>query len=607
MWPLPAFAFEDLGWFVVHYLWVGALLGCLAVLVRWAWPGATPRQRYGFSLVVLSLLVLAGVGLALATTLPVDFWRFLGLTGRLEFPPWLLPLVPVLPKVWLGVGLFLFALLSLGMVGTWRLRFATIPCPQNVQNIAERLARRWNFPRTIPVRICRRIAEPILMGVFRPLILLPPAVLLKCRPEQLEMILLHELAHVRRGDNFVLLLQRAAEVLFWFQPTVWMVSRWVTRDREFCCDEFVLKQSPDRRMYAETLISLAKMARPKPSPFLAAFFGREHVFARIRYILNSEEAAMSRSRFLAQVVVLGMAAMFGLLALSSPETQAVAEPPVSAAQPALPAPVVIRQVAPPVVVPVPVLPKTNIVIPKSYTQKPQVIVEPAPNAVNQPQATILIEPVQPAAVPNPATVGAKRAWGPEQAVGPPDTPGAGDIQTAWASQTQDGQKEWLICEYAEAVLPTAVVVHETYNPGSLEKVSVFDEAGEEQEVWTGTDPTPRTAARGISIIPIKTKFNVQKVKLYFDSPAVPGWNEIDAIGLRSKEDNTQWAAKVIASTTYAEQENVPVPEMVVVPLEQIQRLQQDVADLKKEMERMKQLETDIKELKELIKSLKEDK
>lgn len=610
MGPILAFAIEDLGWFVVHYLWMGALVGVLAVLIRWAWPGATPKQRYAFSLSVLALLSLAGLALVLTVSLPGDAWRRLGLTPGLDLPAWLLPVVPILPQVWGGISLLLFALLSMGMVGTWRLRFATTEAPKAVIELAERLARRWNFARTIPVRICRRIGEPILMGIFRPIILLPPAVLLKCRPDQLELILLHELGHARRWDNIVLLVQRAAEVLFWFQPAVWMVSRWVTRDREFCCDQFVLKQTPDRRLYAETLISLARMGGPRPSPFLAAFFGREHVFARIRYILNSEEAAMSRSRSLAQVVVLSLAAVFGLLALSSPEPQAVAEPPAATAQPAIPVPVLVPEVSTPVVAPVPFVSKP--VVPRRFGQKTQILVDPVTGEVTQAPAAAVEAAPEPGAAPGPGAApqeGAvsqanKRAWGPEQAVGPPDTSGAGDIQSAWASLTQDGQKEWLICEYSEPVLATAIMVHETYNPGSLEKVSVFDQDGQEQEVWTGTDPTPRTAARGVSIIPIKTKFNVQKIKLYFDSPAVPGWNEIDAIGLRSKDDNMQWAAKIIASTTYAEQIVEPEQPMVVVPLQQLQKLQRDVDDLKKDLERMKQMEADLKELKELVKDLK---
>src|SRR5262245_13784780 len=98
---------------------------------------------------------------------------------------------------------------------------------------------------------------------------------------------------------------------------------------------------------------------------------------------------------------------------------------------------------------------------------------------------------------------APRAWGPEQATGKPDTPGAGDIVTAWASATPDGQDEWLLMEYAEPVVPTAVLVHETYNPGALVRVTAFRLDGEEVEVWKGKDPTPVGAGRGISEVKCK--------------------------------------------------------------------------------------------------------
>lgn len=225
---------------------------------------------------------------------------------------------------------------------------------------------------------------------------------------------------------------------------------------------------------------------------------------------------------------------------------------------------------------------------------------PTPVLLNDNEVTVDFSAVQVFAPP--ATQGAKRPWGPEQAAGPPDTDGAGDFQTAWASLTADSQKEWLECEYAEAVMPTALVVHANDAPGSVERVSVFDEAGKEIEVWTGTDPTPRTAARGTSIIPIKTDFKVKKVKLYLDSPAVPGWNEIDAIGLRAKDkEEVLWAVNVTASSTYSAGF---APVTVTVPADQLESLKADVKGLKTEME---QLHSDMAELKELIKSLKQDK
>ncbi|MHC4982169.1 MAG: hypothetical protein ACYTF6_03245 [Planctomycetota bacterium] len=146
----------------------------------------------------------------------------------------------------------------------------------------------------------------------------------------------------------------------------------------------------------------------------------------------------------------------------------------------------------------------------------------------------------------------KRAWGPEQATGAPDTPGAGDIKTAWASKTPDGQREWLELEYATPVMPLAVLVYETYNPGALCQVSVFDANGHEQTVWSGSDPTSDDRDKGISVIPFQTEYKIDRLRIYLDSPKVNGWNEIDAVGLLGADGVTQWAIRATASSTYAE-------------------------------------------------------
>lgn len=145
-----------------------------------------------------------------------------------------------------------------------------------------------------------------------------------------------------------------------------------------------------------------------------------------------------------------------------------------------------------------------------------------------------------------------RNWGPEQATGEPDTDGPGDLVTAWASRTQDEQDEWLELEYDHAFKPTGVIVHETFHPGALNRITMFQSNTEETDAWRGTDPTPRSAEHGVSIIPVTVPFETNKIRLYLASKEVPGWNEIDAVGLIDGRGKTHWAVRAAASSTYAE-------------------------------------------------------
>jgi hypothetical protein len=141
-------------------------------------------------------------------------------------------------------------------------------------------------------------------------------------------------------------------------------------------------------------------------------------------------------------------------------------------------------------------------------------------------------------------------WDVSQATGPPNTTGPGDITTAWASATPDGQQEWLVLEYGSAVVPKAILVHETYNPGAVVKATHFPHFGNEQVLWEGTDPTPTSAGAGVSRLPIATAVKTGRIKLYIDSPAVSGWNEIDAVGLEYGNGQIIWAENASASSSY---------------------------------------------------------
>jgi hypothetical protein len=143
------------------------------------------------------------------------------------------------------------------------------------------------------------------------------------------------------------------------------------------------------------------------------------------------------------------------------------------------------------------------------------------------------------------------SWGLEQATGPPNTRTPGDQPTAWASQTPDSQPEWLEVLYAKAVKPDQIDVHETYNPGAVYKITAFDQFGNEGTLWEGTDPTPPNSGMGVSSFTIKNGFSTDRVRIYLASDKVPGWNEIDAVGLKyGWLGRVIWADKAKASSTY---------------------------------------------------------
>jgi len=175
----------------------------------------------------------------------------------------------------------------------------------------------------------------------------------------------------------------------------------------------------------------------------------------------------------------------------------------------------------------------------------------------------------------------KRSWGPEQATGEPDTPEAGDYSTAWASNTPDGQDEWLRLRYRRAVTPTAVHVYETYNPGALYRITAINSSGREIEIWSGKDPVPVGSGMGKAAVPVATGFKTDCITIYLKSSKVPSWNEIDAVGLLDGSEKVHWAVSATASSSFADPA-YPTPQS---NLQRIERLEAEVQRLRKELNR----------------------
>lgn len=112
---------------------------------------------------------------------------------------------------------------------------------------------------------CERVSVPIVVGVFRPIILLPPSLLTGLTTPQLASLLAHELAHIRRWDPLMNVLQRYLETFLFFHPAVWLISSRVSADREECCDDMVIRGGTTPGDYAESLVRMAQLCHDRSS------------------------------------------------------------------------------------------------------------------------------------------------------------------------------------------------------------------------------------------------------------------------------------------------------------------------------------------------------
>ena len=182
---------------------------------------------------------------------------------------------------------------------------------------------------------------PTALGVVRPAILLPVCALTGLSPEAIEAVLAHELAHIRRHDYLVNLLQTAAETLLFYHPAVWWVSRRVRIERENCCDDLAVVATGDSRGYVRALVVLEEIRAPRqvtPGPAVAADGGS--LWRRIARLMpasssSSPSLAEDAPRWLAGLLALAMVVTVGAAA----RTSLFEDSPVTpAVQPVLPVP-----------------------------------------------------------------------------------------------------------------------------------------------------------------------------------------------------------------------------------------------------------------------------
>jgi len=168
-------------------------------------------------------------------------------------------------------------------VHRWATR-ETSAAPSEWQERCDSLGRRLGLRSQVPLRESPRVHGPLIVGWFRPMLVLPLGTLQSLPGLQIEELLLHELAHVHGRDPLIHLLQHAVETLLFYHPAVWWVSEQIRREREHRCDDRVIEAQGQGHSLAEALVTLAERAHSAKPLALAATDGS--VASRVRRLLQ---------------------------------------------------------------------------------------------------------------------------------------------------------------------------------------------------------------------------------------------------------------------------------------------------------------------------------
>lgn len=356
---------------LLHFIWQGALVGVFAWMLLSALHAARPQARYLVACLALLACVLlpmltfaklylmgdatsADAALALTTTAanaaPTSDTSVL---ATLSSPS--NPAMPWIVLLWAAGAGALSLRMACGLWWVRRLRTSP-PCgdAQRWEVCVDRLAYRFGIRRQVTVRLVADGDSPLSIGWWKPMVLLPAAIAARMPASLLEALLAHELAHIRRHDYLVNLLQGVVEALLFYHPVVWWLSHRIRVERELVADDLAAKQLGDPRRLALALSELDRLAiavasrrSPIPHPELAQAAHGGHLMSRIRQLLRPEHRIVGGALLLPAIGIVALGIAFQAYAKLGPDAQGTRIAHTDAPPPPPPPPAPLAPPSPP--------------------------------------------------------------------------------------------------------------------------------------------------------------------------------------------------------------------------------------------------------------------
>ena len=279
-----------LGWTLVQFLWQGTLIALVLACVLALLHKRSAQLRYVVCCVAMTLMIIAPL-ITLShlsssnshreaikvQTIPDNLLSHVVNSFRLHdsqlqsFTTAMNRAMPGLLTFWIaGVVVFLVRL-SAGLFVTSRMKkIGLLLIPVELERSLQLLLKRFSVTRPIRLAHSALVQVPTVIGWLRPVILIPVGFLTSLSAVQVEAILVHELAHIRRHDYLVSVLQAIAEATLYYHPAVWWVSKRIRTERENCCDDLAVTTIGSPILYARALSLLEERRSQTPSIALAS-------------------------------------------------------------------------------------------------------------------------------------------------------------------------------------------------------------------------------------------------------------------------------------------------------------------------------------------------
>lgn len=294
-----------LGWSIVHSIWQGLLLYSLLCLFYVAFPKLNARKKYA-----MAFSAQLAVFIAFLST----FYHYLDFSqtdrvvvlsdipaGNMVYTETATPMLQVLEPMfpWFAslyiIGLFVQLILFTNSLSKLRYLKTTglQDAPSLWQESFQKIKTKLRLPGDIQFFLSEKVSVPLTLGHLKPIILFPVALVNNLDLKQVESILIHELAHIKRHDYLLNLLKVIIETTLFFNPFTWLLSRHIAAEREHACDDIVVKWVASPIAYAQALMSVEINSHQAAPAYAMAATGKNyHLLHRIQRITKMEKKNM---------------------------------------------------------------------------------------------------------------------------------------------------------------------------------------------------------------------------------------------------------------------------------------------------------------------------